>query len=56
VTSSNDQDFPEPEIWAYYSPYDAVFPAQDPLVQHALSDARHDLRIATAIGLIGRNT
>jgi hypothetical protein len=80
---------PEPEIWAYYSPYDAVvlcqlygpmsdlppdipaftrdlmqeadrhgtvLPAQHPPVHHALSDARHDLRIATAIGLIGRNT
>ena len=78
---------PDPEIWAWYSPFDAVvlcqlygpmsdlpagFPAftrdlmqeadrvnadlpqQDPPVHHALADARHDLRIAAAIGLIER--
>ena len=31
-----------------------VLPAQRPPVHHALSDARHDLLIATTIGLIGR--
>jgi hypothetical protein len=79
----------DPEIWAWYSPFDAVvlcqlygpmsdlpagFPAftrdlmqeadrvnadlpqQDPPVHHALADARHDLRIAAAIGLIERTT
>ena len=76
----------EPEIWAWYSPFDTVvlcqlfgpmsdlpaeipaftrdlmqeasrvsatLPSQQPPVHHALSDARHDLLIATAIGLIG---
>lgn len=79
----------DPEIWAWYSPFDAVilcqlygpmsdlpagFPAftrdlmqeadrvsavlpkQDPPVHHALADARHDLRIAAAIGLIEKTT
>ena len=77
----------EPEIWAWYSPFDtivlcqlfgpmsdlpaeipaltrdlmqeasridAVLPAQEPPVHHALSDARHDRRVAAAIGLIRR--
>jgi 3' exoribonuclease, RNase T-like len=76
---------PEPELWAYYSPFDAVvlyqlygpmsglpaeipmfvrdlmqesgrgsaaLPEQAPPVHHALHDARHDRRIAQAIGLI----
>lgn len=30
----------------------AVLPQQEPPVHHALADARHDLRIAAAIGLI----
>jgi hypothetical protein len=78
---------PDPEIWAWYSPFDAVLlcrlygpmsdlpaeipaftrdlmqeadrlgaslPEQNAPVHHALSDARHDLRIATALGLIER--
>jgi 8-oxo-dGTP pyrophosphatase MutT (NUDIX family) len=80
--------WPDPEIWAWYSPFDAVLlcrlygpmsdlpaeipaftrdlmqeadrlgtslPEQNVPVHHALSDARHDLRIAAALGLIERS-